>query len=59
MKRSQKIPELFSGHDFCTEIDKEYIDGLTVLVLCTLTDDALYLYQVPQNYLKSGSELLS
>ena len=26
--------------------------GVTVLVLCTLSNDALYLYQVSQKYLK-------
>ena len=49
MKISKRVSELLSGHDF------QYSKGINsiknvgrviVLVLCTLSDDALYLYKV-------------
>ena len=40
--------KLFSGHDFHSKITKGYksVNGVTALVLCTSTDDGLYLYKV-------------
>ena len=49
MKISRKVSELLSGHDFPTKIFKDdssvkNVGRVTVLVLCTSHDDALYLY---------------
>ena len=46
-----------SGHTLQTEIHKGHrsvqtIGGVTVLVLCTFTDDVLHLNQVLRQYLK-------
>ena len=50
------ISKLWSGHDFWLKITKGYnsvnnVGRVTVLVLCTLSDDALHLYQVLWKYL--------
>ena len=50
-KISQKVSELFSSHDFHSEISKGHnsiqnIDGIRVLFLCTSSDDALHLYKI-------------
>ena len=39
--------KIFKGTQFCKNVDR-----VMVLVLCTLSDDALYLYQVSWKYLK-------
>ena len=57
MKPSQKFSELLSEHYFRTDIFKgayfpKNVGGFTVLVLCKLHDDVLYLYQVLWKYLK-------
>ena len=50
LKVSQKVSDLLSRHDFPTIVfkwhDSVKIVVLTVLVFCTLHDEALYLYQV-------------
>ena len=48
---SKTAPELSSGHDFHTIIYegayfRKHVSGVTVHILCTLSDDALYLYKV-------------
>ena len=57
MKISQRLSELFSGHDLATEISKDNNsikneDGFTVLHLCTSSDYAVYLSQALRKYLK-------
>ena len=56
-KISQRISELLSGHYFNTKIYKghnsvEKVGRVTVLVLCILPVNALYLYLILQNYLE-------
>ena len=56
MKISYKVTELLSGHDFHTKIYNgakfhENI-GRIMLLLCKLSDNAFYLYQVLSKYLK-------
>ena len=51
IKISPWFSELLREHDFHTEIYKGHnsvktVNGVTVLILCILSDDALYLYQV-------------
>ena len=51
LKISRRILELLSGHDFPTKIYKgalfhKNIGGVLALVLCTSSNDALYLYHV-------------
>ena len=49
MKVSQKVSQLLSRHIFQLKFSKGHdsvkiIGEVTILVLCTLPDDALYLY---------------
>ena len=51
MKISRKVSELLSRQDFHSDISegaifRKNVDGVTVLVLSILSDDALYLCQV-------------
>ena len=51
MKISQRISKVLCRHNVQTEILKgnnsiKNVDGVMVLVLCSLPDGALYLYQV-------------
>ena len=51
MNISQRVSELLIGHNFHSEIFKgaslhKNVSGVKVLILCTLSDDALYLYKV-------------
>ena len=52
MKISKRISEVLSGHDFQSSIFSKGINlvknvgRVMVLVLCLLSDDALYLYKV-------------
>ena len=43
MKIFLTVLKLYSGHDFYR---KNFKSGITVLVLCTSSDDHLYLYKV-------------
>ena len=61
MKVSQRISELQTGTVgstlMCLQLTKGHnyiktVGGVMVLVLCTSSDDALYLYQVSKKYLK-------
>ena len=50
IKKVDAEDEFLSRHDFQTEIWKgnnsiQTVDGVMVLVLCSSSDDALYLYQ--------------
>ena len=50
MKISQRVLELLSGLDFHNEIIKGHnsvkdVHGVKVLILCTSSDDVLYLFQ--------------
>ena len=56
-KISLRISELLSGHilKFTKEYDSiKIVGGVTVLVLCTSPDNALYLSQVLRKYLKGS-----
>ena len=51
MKISKRVSELLSGHDFQysnfqRRISHKNVGRVMVLVLCTLSDDVLYLYKV-------------
>ena len=51
MKIFLTVLKLLSGHDFYMKISKGYnsvknVDGVTILVLCTSTDDGLYFCKV-------------
>ena len=51
MKISQRVSKLLSKHGFPTKIFKGHnsvknVGEDTILNLCTLSDDALYLYEV-------------
>ena len=52
MKISKRVSEVLSGHDFQQSIFQrgtnsvKHVGGVMVLVLCLLSDDALYLYKV-------------
>ena len=55
-KISHRVSELLSGCDLYTKICKghnsvKYVDGDMVLILSTMIDDVLYLYQVLSKYL--------
>ena len=50
VKLSQKISGLVSGHDLSSKNFKrhnsvKFVGGVTVFILCTLSDCALYLYK--------------
>ena len=56
-KISPRVSELFSGH--ILKFTKEHhsiknVGGVMILILCTLTDNALYLSQVLRKYLKGS-----
>ena len=56
MKISQRVSELSRGCSLYSEIFKGHysvnsVDGVMVLVLSTLSDSVLYLYQVLSKYL--------
>ena len=52
MKISLRVSQFLSRHNFQNEIFKGYnyvkknVDGVKVLILCTPSDDALYLYKI-------------
>ena len=51
MKKSQQFSKLLSGHGFQTEIFKRHnslknVGQVIVLILCTLSYDALYLFYI-------------
>ena len=48
MKIFATVLKLYSGHDF----HRKNVVGVSVLVPCTSSDDALHLYQVSGKYLK-------
>ena len=50
-KFHDNISKGFSGNNFYTKIilgynSIKYVDGVIVLIFCTSSDDALYLYQI-------------
>ena len=56
-KKSPRVSELLSGH--ILKFIKWYnsikdVGGVTVLILCTLPDNALHLSQVSKKYLKES-----
>ena len=51
MKISISVPEVLSGHDFQVKFSKgnssvNNVGGVMVSVLCTLSDDPIYLHKV-------------
>ena len=56
MKIFWAVSKLWIGHDFYQKNFKRgiipYVGGVSVLVLCTSSDDGLYLYQVSGKYLE-------
>ena len=57
MKISWTASKVYSGHDFHRKNFKgplfhKNIGGVIVLVLCTSSDNGLYLYQVSRKYLE-------
>ena len=63
MKISFTVLKILSGHYFQTEnyrgtLCGENASGVMVLILCTLSDRALYLYQVSRKYISKGLRLI-